>query len=550
MKFKDYIRLGKISVKSRKKSTRNTAFGLSFALIILIPIIFFTLAFTLDLNEKINEKKSISTFNIATVDNIEGSSGSRENNAISRRDINQILDSEGIEEVNIYDTLYFEYMNYNSKDPSILSVDIDGRKLSYKKEDLTIGDYFSFQNKIKVLNNDSNPIASSHFYDLENNGVNTFTGTGFKGDGKGQIIISEYLLESKNLKPEQVIGKKFTLYATLSRSGNIYLDDDNNPNNSFDPFDSSILEREITILKDFEIVGVIASEYYQMNYTMQQEPHMIINYSSLYEEDDIKYKPILTEIENPFEKNNNNNQEKYYVATYPEDIDKILDKANEEKFLPVIMPAVKYANWHSSETIIKNYQVVCKDFKSASKIDDKINAAWSNVTGTSASYNPFAVSEFTTFKSFSTMGIYMALGLSIFGGIILLATLLNLYNTINYSVESRHNFIGMMRAIGQKNISIVKSYIVEILLIFKKSLLWILIFSAALSFLLKFSIDSAFTNYNDSPLPIIISLNFNYYFITLGIVLVFTIIVALLFSFVCCRPVIKKSILDVLVEDK
>ena len=54
MKVKEYIRLGKISIKSRKKSTRNTVRGIAFGLIMLVPIVFFTLAFYLDLTDKIN----------------------------------------------------------------------------------------------------------------------------------------------------------------------------------------------------------------------------------------------------------------------------------------------------------------------------------------------------------------------------------------------------------------------------------------------------------------------------------------------------------------
>ena len=62
MKFSDYVRLGKISIKSRKKSTRNTVRGISFGLIILVPIVFFTLAFYLGLMTAMNAEKRYNAF--------------------------------------------------------------------------------------------------------------------------------------------------------------------------------------------------------------------------------------------------------------------------------------------------------------------------------------------------------------------------------------------------------------------------------------------------------------------------------------------------------
>ena len=55
MKVKDYMRLAKVSLKSRKKSTRATVMGIAFGLILLMPIIFLGIGLNADLKKTINE---------------------------------------------------------------------------------------------------------------------------------------------------------------------------------------------------------------------------------------------------------------------------------------------------------------------------------------------------------------------------------------------------------------------------------------------------------------------------------------------------------------
>ena len=65
MKRKDYIRLSKISLKARKKTTRSTVRGISFGLILLLPLLFIVIAFHLDLNKEVNKDASLRIFNIS-----------------------------------------------------------------------------------------------------------------------------------------------------------------------------------------------------------------------------------------------------------------------------------------------------------------------------------------------------------------------------------------------------------------------------------------------------------------------------------------------------
>ena len=137
-----------------------------------------------------------------------------------------------------------------------------------------------------------------------------------------------------------------------------------------------------------------------------------------------------------------------------------------------------------------------------------------------------------------------------FGGIILFATLLNLFNTINYSVQVRRNYIGMMRAVGARRKTIPKLYLVEILLIFARSLPWVLVFGGGVSLALKLIVDSSFNIYGADFLNVTLSLNFWYFFAAFALVAAALFLVAYAFSAIACRRVARGPILEVLSDEK
>lgn len=77
MRFRDYVRLGRISLKNRKKSTRNTVCGISFGLTLLVAVLFFTLSFSVDLMNAINEARSVSCFAIPVTNELDAQDGMR-----------------------------------------------------------------------------------------------------------------------------------------------------------------------------------------------------------------------------------------------------------------------------------------------------------------------------------------------------------------------------------------------------------------------------------------------------------------------------------------
>lgn len=53
----------------------------------------------------------------------------------------------------------------------------------------------------------------------------------------------------------------------------------------------------------------------------------------------------------------------------------------------------------------------------------------------------YANSVYSNFFLLATIGSYLMLVLYTFGGIIFFATMLNLYNSVNYSVQARRNYM-------------------------------------------------------------------------------------------------------------
>ena len=62
MKLKDHVRLSKISLKAKKKTTTATVRGISFGLILLLPLLFLVSAFYIDLNQEVNKEYIFNRF--------------------------------------------------------------------------------------------------------------------------------------------------------------------------------------------------------------------------------------------------------------------------------------------------------------------------------------------------------------------------------------------------------------------------------------------------------------------------------------------------------
>ena len=157
---------------------------------------------------------------------------------------------------------------------------------------------------------------------------------------------------------------------------------------------------------------------------------------------------------------------------------------------------------------------------------------------------------FNNYRMFYNVFTYVCIVLAIFGGVVFFATLLNLYNTIHYSVQSRRNYLGMIRAIGMKSKEVTKMYFVEIFQIFKRSYIWSAIFGGGICIGLSFAFDAIMNSSVGDIITINLSLNPIFILVAFAILIAVNTIISIVFSLVACHNVSNKPILEVLVENR
>lgn len=573
MKFSDYKRLGKISISSRKKSTRNTVRGISFGLILLIPIVFFALAFYSDLTKKINEVNSISSFRITTKhynsapgDIIATNTdyyqtgeypiiGFERQKTITNLDgVEDYLVSEYFHINELYENS-FSHEGYTSKSNLILN----GEKipLGNGAVDLPEELHNMFPNNtFKILHQDlsSEPyITKGEADDLLNyyNNSNIFIeGNGFIGDGKGQIILSERFLETFNINSKDIINQNISLEVKVTTQYDFIIDNDFDSSNELSDnaeelFYQKYINMPITVFKDFMVVGVISNDLYTLQSRIN-ESDIWFHKSSLPDEKYTAPKIVHHNI-------GDDDWSRYvFVVTYEDNPLDIADNITNDSM--IFMPIGLGGNYYSpGMTYYYTFPILstiiqCESYQKATEVEASINAIYDFVFGKNSYYN-FTNYIYMIFSMIYEVGLYVILVLMIFGGIIFFATLLNLYNSINYSVQSRRNYIGVMRAIGAQESTIPRLYFIEIMLVFMRAFIWVLIFSGLLSYGIKALVDSGFKDVSE-VLNLSLSINFVYFPITIVILVIVEFLIAFVYSQVACRTVSKKPILEILKDEK
>lgn len=563
MKLKEYTRLGKISIKSRKKSTKNTVRGISFGLIMLVPVVFFTLAFYIDLYGTIDSTKSVSSFYVTAEGNESESDGSSLSSGVVQGKTERALLERQLGDT-VEEILYSEYYGIETWNANTVAV-FDGTEKEIFREDGFNQTYdptrINLNGQIRITEPGTTGdlvITEGLKNDLADKGKTLFAaGSGFSADAKGEVLLSETLLGKFGVSAENALGKEFSLRSSMS-NGSVFLDNDNDPDNDFSldnlPGGSDL---PVTVIGNFKVAGVVSEDYYRLNSKTKNDAHIWLSGDSVYTETDgVRKTAYLPEVRYYEQTDDYGNKNSYCVATFSENVNAIAEKAAAAKMFFPAVPAVYFASMNSyymySVAPVATLFVQCADYRSAEKVAQILESGYQRIDNSDSTYTheyQYGTETYSNFYMLNKVGGYMMLVLYIFGGIIFFATLLNLYNSVNYSVQARRNYIGMMRAIGAKQKVIPKLYFVEILLIFRKSVLWVLLFGGGLSFGIKMLIDYLFKE-SGAVFGAVIKLNFVYFFVALAVLLVLIFFIAFLFSRVACRPVTKKPILEVLSDDK
>ena len=560
MKIKDYWRLAKISLKARKKATKSTVRGIAFSLTIIVPLLFSMIGINQHLNNKLNSvpEQLFATFYSAEKGNktiTEFSSDSRKSWSY---DGNSIIGTRYVyaDHSKYFDNSELETLHYSVHPKHMENYDNANTLPAYEK--ITIAGEFdeygeSIDHQVIVKSNDE---RGARFYSelavLEEKdhsnlkkyiGKNYVSGcdAGFTGDGKRQVIISEKYLKWAGLKPEDVYQKEISVYfkdASRYNDENIITGDDKH---KF----SGVLSHHL--FQNFKVVGVLKDGEFD-NRDIKGVSFIVTN-ASYYKNGEAVLAPILES-----KKEHDYTQYNYYIK----DI-----KANEERSSEYVYPGVNYyqdkatvrlddwsddtKNGGNNEGIkeavrVNVYFYQATDYADLEKTIKFVSPEYSKLSTDSRELSGmFGSSVFTEASITNTILTFATLIGGIFGGVVLFAALVNLFNSVKHSVDSRKNYLGVMRAIGAKDATIPKLYFFEVLRIFLKAYIWIAIVGTAICFGIMVALYYVSIY---SPLKIVFSwVNIP---IVLGVLALLLVIVGLIYSLGCSYSLSKRPITELL----
>ncbi|MEG1608548.1 MAG: ABC transporter permease [Clostridia bacterium] len=581
MKTREYMRLAKISLKSRKKTTRSTVVGIVFGLIMIVPILFLGLGLNGDLQKQINKTPQLLYMNMPYAlesynlnDSYPKYESDKETHLTKTYD--QIIGSKHGAEIEALDCekiIYTPLLNNNLNFfTGMIGTSINGAEASSHTR------YSIDKSELKSIEDDGKLKANlslTSVVDLKKNAnfvpsniVDPFV-PGFdkslSGDGKGQVVVSEALLKTIGKTPADVYGKKLTIeyddivnvsnsdWSGATKQGfypNISMsyDDDNDPNNSLGG--NSIQDVPTrNLFSDYEIVGVLAEKH---NKTFSSADHimgssMILSRASLGTSNTIQKKPTFRHTITASGFGN-------AVVTYAYSVAEMNALAEY-----VTIGTYVYSNFtkamykEGANDIICFYQlenalVLGKNYGDLNskivKISDSLKGAYEEkpVNGVKMQ---FASEAYISYNMIYTIFSYLALILSTVGGIVFFSAMVNLFNTIMHSVGARKNYLGVMRAIGAENNVIPKLYMFETLSIFARALLWVALIGGAICVGIKIGIDYLFKYIGDG-LGLKLAIGWEYIAIVFAIIVVVLMFFGWLFSFACSYKVSKQPIMQVL----
>lgn len=475
--------------------------------------------------------------------------------------------SEKIESDRIIGSEHYNYLR-ESKTQQIYYYKLQNEKLDYTRDGtyefadasmIVSGKSFDIK-KSKNEGNEGSDFSNFGIVDLEASNNKIFPDEqpkkylkgydkGFEGDGKGQVILSEALLIYNGIKVEDVYGKKISFEYFVGYSNfnyEVQEDNDNNPNNA--PSNDNRNDRNY-LFKDFEVVGIIDKENIGLSNNLTGCT-MIFTTASMFYEGNKTFSPTMT-VHSEYSEDN---IREYFVATY-----EFSDERQNELFnsgyirlgSKFFTPIILYKSDNVLKSVLSKTALIYAE--SYSKLNDFIAdftihmGDYITESYTAARFSgEIASSAFNSFKLVYQLFSYASLFMLSVGGIIFFSAMVNLFNTIMHSVDSRRNYLGVMRAIGAKSKEIPRLYFYETLSIFTRAMIWITIFGVAICVGLKLGIDKLFSSIDSDAVGIIISIGWEYIAYTFISIISVLIIFGLMFSYGCSRKISKAPIMTVL----
>lgn len=507
MKVEDCWRLAKISLQARAKATRNTICGMVISLVIIIPFIYAIFGLNVSVKGQLNSRPELLNVNFTS-----SQSGFETDKSIDDKNVvaygnnyvaktNRSLNKDrlsGLSEVES-DTLHYvkmveniDFLNIKLKE----SISFNGRNATLRLLDKVEHE----KSELAVLSSNS----FGRFNILKSSLLKDGFDKGFTQNGAKQVILSERYLAMANLKPKDVYGKKISINITE------YAQDILLKANGKDDYMDKVTYK---LFEDFEVVGImdnsawknpnLSSGYETIydgshnHYAFFENANIIVSGASYYGEDG---KPA---IRHDFYVQDNNlvcdlgdltaktNMAKDYLFCGANSYNSYLIYA--EKSDVEFSGKLEFVEEHIFRYIPE--KDCTKAYDEIEEIIQKVYPIYKDDYSTLQSFR-LSVSASELYYKYSIIGFFMNIiitVLSVFSIIILLAALINLFNTIMHSVQSRKGYLAIMRAVGAKSKDIPKLYFFEIIRLMSRACIWIVSLSTIFSIVVKIVIDKIFS---------------------------------------------------------
>ena len=574
MKAKEYFRLAKLSLASRKSTSRSTVRGISFGLILLIPVIFVSVGLFGDLNAQVNKNPELLYVNMKIAAERTGKtdivSEDFNSSVIAFSHTQGIIQNVQYDEAFLYEQIYASFDSASASRTTnqyqAFSFGIDGAQQIPIY--LALNDSYSFSYNISpfaaILSNQDNFVPQKvlkKFPKIFVDGMDK----GFTGDGKGQVILSEMFLQSIGVSNIEIYGKTFSIQYTDNPSDSlrvindsIYIDSDSNPSNdSYGEIESNYRTNTKTsyFCYRFEVVGIVRKEvtdyakkaFKEYNYSEHIMSNMMFfaQTSAVMPAGDA-LEPIITE----YTSTNDDYISKRLLATYSFG-EAAFQTLNEEY---MCFGANNFNSFKRYGSDFYPQQTLFLDASNFAQLDSMVGSISSQLS----EFFSFDYSDPTFYLSsnlYSQLSLvykiftYLIMFLAIMGGIIFFAAMVNLFNSIVHIVDTGKKYLAVMRAVGAKNGVIPKLYLAESLTLFRRCLVWVVIFAGLICTGIKLALDSAFEYVNSNnffPLD----LNINVIFIPISILIGMSLLIVLgiVFAFGCSYSIANKPIMSILGE--
>ena len=557
MQGKDFRRLARLSLRAKKKTTTQTVLGISFGLVLLFPLLFLVIGFYGGFSAEINNQPSYRAMRVR-YSNLKTISGQVFCDEKYEKEIDKIS--------GVKNSIKYEYYYINNAYGKFASYSIDGGEQIYVMPPHVSSNTNYVKKRylgIQVLDEEC---ASKPFLDADYKYASTplVAGKVFtKNKSKGEIMVSTKFLINAGLEAEDVIGSKLTFYNRITLTGSLI---SSSPDELIKPqqyVDKSV----IPYFKDYTIVGVYdsniysvrSSRYYSRNFDMNSDysPRLFsrdyfwITTASLGEK---RVASAPQRISRQRQENDELiNESWYYYEKTPLEL---AEKTTNDGyvFLPMGLGVFSRTNFYPTYT--KTQLLEFSSFQAAKFGYDDIDTYYRrSVTGNPDNLTVYHYDEriapegFFVYQAFFDRFFFLCLGLAIFGGVIFIATLLNLVNSLHFSVESMKGFLGISRALGLKKRDVIRLFFNQIKIIFARSYIATIIIGGGICVGIKLLFDQAVQSQITEDSNILITLRWWYIPIALGVLLLLTTILSVVISHLLVRKINKTPILDILAEE-